>query len=364
MTGRNARASARASAALLAAFVLAGCAGATGIGDDGPAGSAEGAARPSVDTIEQVAAAPDEVACTPGGAGDPVDHPAWPTGGDPEARIIPLLVSSLLSTGPNRLLYNVTDADYQVLAAPGIETSISVYALERDPDSPAATVPGSFLETPLGRGMYRASVDLDCAGEWGLEVTAHLADGSTATERMRFEVHASGTTPAVGQPAPRSDSPTATTVEELRLISTDPDPFPGAYERSVAEVVTAGQPSLVFFATPSFCQTGYCGPTVNLVKSVAIDYADRIGFVNVEPYELHMTENGLQPALDADGQLQPVQAVIDYGIPVEPYLFVVDAAGDVFAKFEGVVGEDELRASIEDALAQAEAGTRLDATAG
>jgi hypothetical protein len=100
------------------------------------------------------------------------------------------------------------------------------------------------------------------------------------------------------------------------------------------------------------------------VKSVAIDYADRIGFVNVEPYELHMTENGLQPALDADGQLQPVQAVIDYGIPVEPYLFVVDAAGDVFAKFEGVVGEDELRASIEDALAQAEAGTRLDATAG
>jgi len=41
---------------------------------------------------------------------------------------------------------------------------------------------------------------------------------------------------------------------------------------------------------------------------------------------------------------------------VEPYLFVVDAAGDVFAKFEGVVGEDELRASIEDALAHAPGG--------
>ncbi len=211
--------------------------------------------------------------------------------------------------------------------------------------------------------MYRASVDLDCAGEWGLEVTARLADGSMAAERMRFEVHASGTTPAVGQPAPRSDSPTARSLDELRLISTDPDPFPGAYERTVAEVVTAGLPSLVFFATPSFCQTGYCGPTVDLVKSVAIDYADRIGFVNVEPYELHMTANGLQPTLDADGQLQPVQAVLDYGIPVEPYLFVVDAAGDVFAKFEGVVGEDELRASIEDALAHA-AGGGLDESAG
>ena len=128
-------------------------------------------------------------------------------------------------------------------------------------------------------------------------------------------------------------------------------------------MVTAGQPSLVFFATPSFCQTGYCGPTVNLVKSVALDYRDRIGYVNVEPYQLTMTANGLQPALDAQGQLQPVQAVIDYGIPVEPYLFVVDAQGDVFAKFEGVVGEDELRAAIEDALGRPRADG-VDAAAG
>ena len=71
------------------------------------------------------------------------------------------------------------------------------------------------------------------------------------------------------------------------------------------------------------------------------------------PYELHVTENGLQPRLSPEGRLQPVQAVMDYGIPVEPYLFVVDAEGDVFAKYEGVVGADELRAAIEDVLAQA-----------
>jgi hypothetical protein len=340
----------------MAALALAACAGATGIGDQVSAVPRGADAGPSLDAIEQAAAASEEVACTAGGTGAPVDHPAWPTGGDPDASFFPMLVSSLVSTGPDRLLYNVIDADYQVLAAPDLETSVSLYALERDAETPVATVRGTFLDTPLGRGMYRASVNLDCAGEWGLEVTVRLADGSVAAERMRFEVHASGTTPAVGQPAPRSDSPTARSPDEVRLISTDPDPFPGAYERTVAEVVTAGLPSLVFFATPSFCQTGYCGPTVDLVKSVAIDYADRIGFVHVEPYELHMTANGLQPTLDADGQLQPVQAVLDYGIPVEPYLFVVDAAGDVFARFEGVVGEDELRASIEDALAHAPGG--------
>lgn len=330
---------------VLGAVLLLGCAPAD------QTGSASGpAADPSLDVIEQAITA-EVTACSPSGTGAG-DIPGWPLGGSTEPAIIPLLVSSLVSVGPNRLLYNVTDAEYRILASPDVPTSVAVYALERDPQTPVATVEGTFLETPLQRGMYRASVDLDCAGEWGLEVTAGLPDGSTASERLRFQVHASGTTPAVGQPAPRSESPTASTLDELRLISTDADPYPGAYERTVAEVVTAGQPSLVFFATPAFCQTGYCGPTVSLVKSVALDYRDRVGFVNVEPYELHMTENGLQPRLDADGDLIPVQAVLDYGIPVEPYLFLVGADGNVFAKFEGVVGEDELRGALEDALAQ------------
>jgi len=97
-----------------------------------------------------------------------------------------------------------------------------------------------------------------------------------------------------------------------------------------------------------------CGPTVELVKSVAREYEGRLDYVNVEPYELQVTENGLQPVLDRDGQLQPVAAAIDYGIPVEPYLFVVDADGNVFAKFEAIVGGDELRAAIEDVLAEAD----------
>jgi hypothetical protein len=78
-----------------------------------------------------------------------------------------------------------------------------------------------------------------------------------------------------------------------------------------------------------------------------------VAYVNVEPYELHETPNGLQPTLDAEGHLQPVSAARDFGIPIEPYLFVVDATGHVFAAFEGVVGADELRAALEDALAEA-----------
>jgi hypothetical protein len=335
-----------AALSLAALFVVIACGS-----DDAasPTPDPEAAAQPNP-IAQSVTATAQALPCSD--SGQPLVHPDWPVGGSSDPQILPIIMSSLVTVGPTRFLFNVTDANYRVISSPDVQTEVSFYAIERDAKAPVSTVPGAYLDTQIGRGLYRATADLDCAGEWGAEISVRLQDGSTASERLRFAVHPVGTTPAIGAAAPRSESLTATAPADVRLISTDPNPFPGAYERTVAEVVTAGQPSLVFFATPAFCQTGFCGPTVNLVKSVAIDYEDEIGYVNVEPYEMHMTENGLQPMLDEDGQLKLVQAVLDYGIPVEPYLFLVDADGNVFAKFEGVVGADELRGAIEDSLGQ------------
>jgi hypothetical protein len=141
---------------------------------------------------------------------------------------------------------------------------------------------------------------------------------------------------------------TAATVADLSRISTDPEPEMYAYQSTIRQAVTSGKPSVVFFATPAFCQSGVCGPTVEMVKAVVGEYRPGVEYVTVEPYKLRETANGLQPDLDAEGRLQPVQAVVDYGIAVEPYLFVVDADGNVAAKFEVVVDEDELRGALED----------------
>jgi hypothetical protein len=88
------------------------------------------------------------------------------------------------------------------------------------------------------------------------------------------------------------------------------------------------------------------------LKEVAADYRDRVAFVNVEPYELQMTPNGLQPLLGEEGQLQPVPAVTEWGLRVEPYVFVVDAEGRVAAKLEGAIDEEELRAELEGLLGE------------
>ena len=278
------------------------------------------------------------------------DIPGWPMIGSADAGFLPVVMSSLVTGGYNRFLYNVYDASYRQLAAPEVASRVDFYALERDPEEPAWRTGGTYLSSGLGRGLYRTEVDFDCIGEWGAEVFVEADDGAWLSERLRFVVNPLGSTPAVGEAGPRSDSLTAATADEVAYISTDENPYLPAYDKTVAQTVTSGKPSFVFFATPAFCQTGFCGPTVELVKAVAREHPEELEFVNVEPYELHMTENGLQPLLGEDGQLQPVEAALEWGIPVEPYLFVLDAEGKVFAKFEGVVGGDELRAAVEDVL--------------
>jgi hypothetical protein len=279
------------------------------------------------------------------------DIDGWPMMGSPEAEFLPVVMSSLVTGGYNRFLYNVYDASYRQLAAPEVASRVDFYALERDSHEPAWRTGATYLSSGLGRGLYRTEVEFDCLGEWGAEVFVEGEDGEWLAERLRFTVNPAGSTPAVGEAPPLSDSLTATTAEEVAYISTDTNPYLPAYDKTVAETVTSGKPSVVFFATPAFCQTGFCGPTVELVKAVVKEHPDDLEFVNVEPYRLHMTENGLQPLLDDDGQLQPVDAALEWGIPVEPYLFLLDAEGNVFAKFEGVVGGDELRAAVEDVLA-------------
>ena len=83
---------------------------------------------------------------------------------------------------------------------------------------------------------------------------------------------------------------------------------------------------MLVFATPKFCQTQTCGPTLEKVKAVAEAHPD-MTFINVEPYLLEEVDGQLQPDLDANGMLQAAPATDAYGLLVEPFVFVVDGDG-------------------------------------
>jgi hypothetical protein len=163
-------------------------------------------------------------------------------------------------------------------------------------------------------------------------------------------VRATTLTPAIGANAFPSDTLTATDSAALAAISTDQHPDPRFYALSVKGAIAAHKPFVLVFATPLFCTSGTCGPALDLVKQVAPKYIGRVNFIHVEPYILQVSNGRTQPVLDELGHPQPIRAVVEWGLPTEPYVFVVDANGKVAAKFEGEAYPDELTATLDALL--------------
>ena len=249
-----------------------------------------------------------------------------------DASFYPVIASSEIVVGENRFLVGLLDDKDAPVANPNIDMHISFFDLGESAETPVSETDMRFIwiQKPY-QGIYVGDAEFDAPGKWGAEVTI---TGGGADERLRagFQVESRATTPAIGDPAPSIDTPTAADVNgRLSRISTDPKPDPDFYRLSVAEAIAAGRPFVVAFATPKFCASQTCGPTLQIVKQVARDFP-QVNFLHVEPYEL--------PAEAAD--LEPVRSVNKWGLPTEPWVFVVDGRGRVAAKFEGAISVPEL----------------------
>jgi hypothetical protein len=234
-----------------------------------------------------------------------------------------------LGVGTQRVLMVVATQESELLGGPDDPATVT-FALDGEEfaDNPTEWVWG--IEGV--RGFYVATFDFPRPGNW--EATLTNAAGSAQTSP--FTVSEQVLVPEVGTPAPASDSRTSADAP-LEQITTDPEPEPTFYELSIADAVTSGRPSVIVFATPAVCTTAICGPTMEVMKSVATDFSEA-NFVHVEVYE---------NIDDPQGQLIEVDAVTEWGLPTEPWVFVIDAEGTVAARFEGTVGANELARALE-----------------
>ncbi|MGZ8620512.1 MAG: hypothetical protein ACXWYE_11470, partial [Actinomycetota bacterium] len=195
------------------------------------------------------------------------------------------------------------------------------------------------------RAFYVATAELAQPGPWGAAVTVRdPAVGTTTVAMLQFTVSEGGLGPRVGDAAPAVTTLTLADVGgDVRRISTDPTPDAAFYGTSLDVALEAKEPLLLAFITPGFCKSAQCGPTMEVVKAVV--KAAPIRVVAIEPYQLVYQDGRLQPILQ-DGNFVPVEAATAYGIPTEPWLFVVDADGMITGSFEAVVGEQELADAI------------------
>lgn len=239
---------------------------------------------------------------------------------------------TLTTSGPQRVLVALVGERPNEFIGGGDQPAVIEF--QAVDGASAGEVRGEWLSNPgVALGLYVATFTFDEPGLWEIGVKGANEEIAAAL----VEVGEDSTVPQRGDPAPRSASLTATTAEGLALITTDPDPDPRFYELSIAEAVANGRPTVIVFATPAFCRTAICGPTVEIAKAIA-DRKPDVDFVHVEPFDIEAARAG---------SLEPIDLMFEWGLVTEPWVFVVDEDGVISAAFEGIVGETELEAAID-----------------
>jgi hypothetical protein len=259
------------------------------------------------------------------------------------------LESTLVRAGPNRIVVTVSDPENRELAKPDVVAGFTFRSTD-DPSLPPVETPGRFIwVVEGGKAAYVAEMDLPRAGSYTGTIALDGPAGPIGAADFALTAREKSPTPPIGSQAPSVRTPIAADVGgNLRLVSTDVFPDPRFYERSVDELLAAGKPFVFTIYSPAFCPTTACGPLLSYMKEIAAEIPE-MAFVHAEPYVMRDVGGRIQPELEGSTFAWASWSRA-YGIPVEPFVFVVDGSGRIVASFEVIVGTDEIRTAIRAAL--------------
>lgn len=289
----------------------------------------------------------------------------------------PIIVNSNLGMGPNRFALALFDQNQEFVNT--ADVTATFYHLDKEPAGEPtnpqrvseATLVARTLKSigveradstlvsrlPAGPSpepvdahighdstVFAALVDFDRAGFWGISLDVKAGGQEYRGLRVVFAVQDRTLEPQVGEQAPATKQLTLTDVKSIDEIDTSTTPNPELHRLTVAQAITSGKPSVVAFVTPAFCQTRFCGPTLDQVVVPAwSEFKDRINVLHIEPYDVAKAKGG---------SLEITAAVQEWKLLAEPIVFVIDAGGVITAKFEGIMDYPELRDAILASLSK------------
>jgi hypothetical protein len=259
--------------------------------------------------------------------------------------VLPQIITSELVKGPNRIVFSFLDASgTKPVGSPDRTATIQF----RGPGGESAVAPAAqFVWAIEGvSGVYVSHAEFPVAGAWSAVFSTSAPGSPEESIPFSFDVKDDARVVVPGEQAPSIETPTLADVGgDAAKISTDESPVPEFYETSVADALAGHEPFVLIFATPKFCVTNTCGPTLDRMKPIASANPD-ITFINVEPYQLEVVDGQLQPVLGPANELQAAPATNAYGLLTEPFVFVVGGDGIVKSSFELIFTPDELNEAL------------------
>ena len=246
-----------------------------------------------------------------------------------------VLVPSELVLGPNRFAVGLFDVDGGLVHEADVH--FHYYDLS-DPQKAVleSEVDAQRLQTPDGSTtIFTHERDFGRAGEWGAEIQVRWPGGRAARQRISFEVLADSPSLSPGEEAPLLQTPTLFDVDQnLSHLTSASEPNPALHRLSLAAALSSDKPTLLLIATPSFCQTRFCGPAYEIVSELQKRYEDRLNYVYVEAY------TGLPNPAASGWKMAPIVTV--FGLQSEPWLYLIDAQGTIVYRVEGMFTVEEV----------------------
>ncbi len=259
------------------------------------------------------------------------------------------LASSVFTTGgEDRLAFGVIDDEGQFVYG---QTAVYAAPTPQEPAIGPFLAPADVLVTQ-GRyrskqaateadpfaAVYQAQIPFTRKGPWSiLTVTREGNTWLAAPSQINVTTPKADKIPDVGEPAPKVATDTMETAKG-NVENIDTRVPPSDMHESSLEDVLGTKPVALLFATPQLCQSRVCGPVVDVALQLREQYGDQVEFIHQEVYNDNDPKAGLRDPLAA------------FELRTEPWLFVIDADGNVTARLEGSFGLTAFEDAIKTAL--------------
>ena len=246
-----------------------------------------------------------------------------------------LLISSDHSLGNNKFRFALLDANGKL-----IDEELNEVIIRNLNSNKIQRIDPIYEEWFTGKGAYYSETIFDDFGNFEVKATRNDKTYGTAL----FQVNKESLTPKIGSAPPIISTKTADNIEDIKNISSDPNPNINFYKINYLDAIKNKLPTIIIFSTPALCVSGTCGPLLDHIKEISVNYPN-CNYIHVEVYENFIGKN-----LNDLDSLKITEPTKSWKLPSEPWIFFLDREGILKYKLEGFAKYQELLDSTKDII--------------